>query len=151
MVLRAVGHGFRVCVIFFMKGDFPYGEQKVLATLPNVSVAVFGRPYFVDPNNVKEEDKKEARRALEAARKAITGSEYDVVVLDEVNVASAWGLVEVGDVLKLIEDKPKSVELILTGRYADPRIIEKADLVTEMLAIKHPFENGIPARAGLDY
>jgi len=151
VILRALGHGFRVCIIHFMKGNYPYGEQKTLASLPNVTLAVFGRESFVDPNNVQEEDRKEARKALDAAREAMLSGKYDLVVLDEVNVASAWGLVGLDDVIKLIEDKPENVELILTGRYADQRLIELADLVTEMVAIKHPFNEGIKARPGLDY
>ena len=151
VVLRALGHDFRVCIIHFMKGDYPYGEQKLLASLPNVTVAVFGRPGFVDPRNVQEEDKKEAKRALEAAREAVASGKYDLVVLDEVNVASAWGLVGLDEVIKLVESKPESVELILTGRYADRKLVKLADLVTEMVAIKHPFDQGIKARPGLDY
>jgi len=134
-----------------MKGNFPYGEQKILTSLPNVTLAVFGRLSFVDPNNPAEEDKEEARKALGAGRKAVLSGEYDLVVLDEVNVASAWGLVGVDEVVKLIEDKPEHVEIILTGRYADKRLIELADLATEMTSIKHPFDKGIEARAGLDY
>jgi len=151
VVLRALGHDFRVCIIFFMKGNYPYGEQKALASLPNVTLAVFGRLSFVDPRNVQEEDKREAKKALEAGREAVLSGKYDLVVLDEVNVAAAWGLVGVDEVVKLIEEKPKSVELILTGRYADPKVVKLADLVTEMVAIKHPYDEGIEARAGLDF
>ena len=151
VILRALGHGFRVCIIHFMKGNFPYGEQKILAQLPNVTLSIFGRPSFVDPNNPDEEDRREAKKALDASREAILSGNYDLVVLDEVNVASAWGLVGLDEVIKLIEDKPEPVELILTGRYADKKLIALADLVTEMLVIKHPFEKGIWARAGLDY
>ena len=134
-----------------MKGNYPYGEQKTLARLPNVTLAVFGRVTFVDPDNIEEEDRREARRALDFSREAMLSGKYDLVVLDEVNVASAWGLVGLDDVIKLIEDKPENVELILTGRYADRKLIQLADLVTEMVAIKHPFDQGIKARPGLDY
>jgi cob(I)alamin adenosyltransferase len=81
----------------------------------------------------------------------VLSGEYDLVVLDEINVASAWGLVSVDDVVKLVREKPEHVELILTGRYADDRLIEVADLVTEMKAVKHPFAKGIKARAGCEY
>lgn len=151
VALRALGHGFRVCIIQFMKGNFPYGEQKVLSQLPGVTLKIFGRLSFVDPNNVEDEDRKEGARALEAARVAVFSGTYDLVVLDEVNVASAWGLVDIHDVLKMVRDKPEGVELILTGRYADRRLIRLADLVTEMVEIKHPYNEGIEARAGLDY
>jgi len=151
VVLRALGHDLKICIIFFMKGKFPYGEQKTLAKFPNVDFTVFGSLDFVDPRNVREEDKKEARKALQAGREAMLSGKYDLVVFDEVNVAAAWGLIQVEDIIKLMEDKPEHVELILTGRYADPGIVKRADLVTEMVAIKHPFDEGVKARAGLDY
>jgi len=150
-VVRALGHGLRVYIVFFMKGDFPYGEQKILCQLPNCTVEKFGFQEFVDPAHVKPEEKKEARKALEAARKAMVSLKYDVVILDEVNVAAAWKLIDVDDVVKLIKDKPGKVELILTGRYADPKIIELADLVTDMVKIKHPFDKGILSRKGIEY
>jgi cob(I)alamin adenosyltransferase len=151
VVLRALGHDFRVCIVHFMKGTFPYGEQKSLAGIPNVTVRVFGSLEFVDPHNVKEEDRREARMALEYAREAMLSGKYDLVVLDEVNVASGWGLVPVEDVVNLVREKPEDVELILTGRYADKRLLEVADLVTEMVCVKHPFERGVKARPGVDY
>lgn len=150
-VLRALGHGLKVFVVFFMKGKFPYGEQKILAQLPNVDVAVFGHETFVDPNNVKEEEKVEARKALEAARQAMLSGKFDVVVLDEVNVAAAWKLIDVDEVIRLVAEKPEKVELILTGRYADPKIIELADLVTNMVKVKHPYDKGVRSRKGFEY
>lgn len=149
-VLRALGHGLRVFFVFFMKGKFPYGEQKILAKLPNVDVAVFGQGTFCDPNNVKEEERIEARKALEAARQAMLSGKYDVVVLDEVNIAAAWKLIDVDEVIRLVAEKPEKVELILTGRYADPKIIELADLVTDMVKVKHPYDKGVRARKGFD-
>jgi cob(I)alamin adenosyltransferase len=151
VVLRALGHGLRVHIVFFMKGGYPYGERNTLDQLPNVSFRSFGHEHFVDPHNVKEEEKEQAREALQAARDAIASGGFDLVVLDEVNIAVAWSLLEVEDVLKLIDEKPQNVELILTGRHADQRLIERADLVTEMVEIKHPFEKGIKARRGFDY
>ena len=151
IALRALGHGLRVHIVYFMKGEFPYGEQKTLSQLSNVTFAKFGFETFVDPSNVKPEEKKEARKALEAAREAMLSLDYDVVVLDEVNVAAAWNLINIDEVIKLIGDKPDKVELILTGRYADPRLIEIADLVTEMVKVKHPYDKGILSRQGIDY
>ena len=151
IALRALGHGLRVHIIYFMKGEFPYGEQRILSQLPNVTFARFGFETFVDPDNVKPEEKEEARKALEAARTAMLGLQYDIVVLDEVNVAAAWNLINLEDTIKLIADKPEKVELILTGRYADPRLIEQADLVTEMVKVKHPYDKGTLSREGIDY
>ncbi len=151
LVLRAAGHGLRSHIIFFMKGDYPYGERKSLTYLPNVTFASFGHPHFVDPMNIKEEEREQARRALEEARRAMLSGDYHLVILDEVNVATSFGLLDVGDVVKLIDEKPQNVELILTGRNAHPEIVKMADVVTEMLDIKHPFERGILARKGIDY
>jgi dTMP kinase len=116
-----------------MKGDYPYGEQKVLSQLPNVSFSRFGQRNFVDPANVKPEDKEQASQALKAAQGAVLGGEYDLVVLDEINLAIAWGLVDIEDVVELIKQKPDKVELVLTGRYADARLIELAQLVSDVI------------------
>ena len=151
IVLRALGHGLHVHIIFFMKGEFPYGEQKALSELPNITFDRFGFITFVDPAHVKPEEKEEARKALEAARKAMLSMEYDIVILDEINVAASWNLIDIDDVIKLISNKPEKVELILTGRYADPRLIELADLVTDMVKVKHPYDKGILSREGIDY
>ena len=150
-VIRALGHGLRVYIAFFMKGDYPYGECSILSQLPNVTMENFGTRDFVDPKNIKPEEKGQARRGLAAARRAILSGSYDLVVLDEVNLAVAWNLLELGDVLKLIEEKPVGVELILTGRRADSELVKSADLVTEMLKIKHPYDKGVAGREGIEY
>ena len=151
LVVRAIGHGAKVHIIFFMKGDFPYGELETLSKLPNVTCQTFGHEHFVDPRNVKEEEKGQARQALKAASEAFKSNKFDLVVLDEINVASTWKLIEVDDVLALIASKPKNVELVLTGRYADQRLIDKADLVTNMEEVKHPYKKGTKARKGNEY
>ena len=150
-VIRALGQGLKVYIVYFMKGDYPYGERKILSKLPNVSFDSFGSLEFVNPENVKPEEKEQARMALAAAREAMLSGSYDLVVLDEVNVAAAWKLVELDEVIKLIKDKPQNVELILTGRNADTKLVQIADLVTEMLKIKHPYDEGIKARKGIEY
>jgi cob(I)alamin adenosyltransferase len=150
-VIRALGHGLRVYIVFFMKGDYPYGEHSVLSQLPNVTMESFGTRGFVDPKNIKPEEKGEAEKALAAARKAMLSGDYDLVVLDEVNVAVAFKLVAVDEVLRLIDEKPQNVELILTGRRADSKLVQSADLVTEMLNIKHPYDEGLGAREGIEY
>jgi cob(I)alamin adenosyltransferase len=151
VVLRALGHGLKAYVIFFMKGDYPYGERNILSQLPNAEYISFGSTDFVDPKNVKPQAKQQAHHALDHARDIIINGNYDVVVLDEVNVATAWGLIEADEVLKLVRDKPENMDLILTGRGASTELIEMADLVTECLNIKHPFDRGIMARKGIDW
>jgi len=155
-VLRALGHGLRVYIAYFMKGNYyydgyPCSEYNVLVKLPNVTVASFGQKGFVDPENIKPEERERAKQALAAAREAMLGGNYDLVVLDEVNLAAAWKLVELDEVIKLIGDRPQNVDIILTGRQADNKLIKLADLVTEMVKIKHLHDEGIMARKGIDY
>src|SRR4030043_1868705 len=105
--MRAAGHGLRVHITFFMKGDYPYGEHKSLALLPNISTARFGQLEFVDPENVKPEESEQARQALDDARRAVFSGEYDLVIMDEINVAAAWKLMDVDEVIQLIRGKPE--------------------------------------------
>lgn len=134
-----------------MKAGYPSGEWDVLSGLQNVGIARFGAGPFVNPSDVKPQDKEEAVKALAAARQAVLSGEYDLVVLDEVNIAVAWKLIGLEDVISLIRAKPADVELILTGRGADKEIVRMADLVTEMLNIKHPYDEGTAARRGIEY
>jgi len=151
-IVRAVGHGLRVYIVFLMKGkDYTHGEFNTLTRLPNVTMTSFGQRGWIKKGEVKPEHKEQARLALASAREAMLSSNYDLVVLDEINVAVADKLVEPEEVARLINDKPRNVELILTGRYADPKLIEMADLVSEILMIKHPYTEGITARKGIDY
>jgi len=134
-----------------MKGDYPYSEWNFLSKIPNIKIARFGSRGFTDRENIKPEEMEQARQALAAAREAVLSGDYDLVVLDEVNIAVAWKLVELDEVVRLVGEKPESVELILTGRYADRKLVELADLVTECLKIKHPYDQGVKARPGIDY
>ncbi len=150
-ILRATGHGLKVFIVFFMKGKYPYGEFSSLPKLPNVEVASFGLRCLIDRNNINPEEIKQAELALQTARQAMLSGKYDMVVLDEVNVAVYFKLIPLDDVIKLIEEKPPEVELILTGRYAEGAVIELADLVTEMMKVKHPYDRGVKARKGIEY
>ena len=150
-IIRAAGHGFRIFIVSFMKGDYAYGEYKTLASLPNIEISQFGFRKLTDPGNITPEEKEQARLAMAAARDAVLGGKYDLVVLDEVNVALGYNLIDAEEVIELIDKRPPEVELILTGRYVDNRIIEMADLVTEMVKVKHPFDKGIKARKGIEY
>lgn len=151
IVIRALGHDLRVHIVYFMKGDFRYGEQKVLSQIPKVTFATFGQEGFVDPANIQPEEREQARQAMGEARSAIFSNQFDLIVLDEVNVALAWKLVDLDEMIEIIKDKPDNVELILTGRYADGRITRLADLVTEMIEVKHPYQQGIVSRRGFYY
>lgn len=150
-ILRASGQGLRVFIVFFLKGKYPYGEFSTLTMLPNVDVASFGLRCFIKQSRIKPEEIEQAVLALAAAREAMLGSKYDIIVMDEVNIALWYNLIALDDVVKLIEDKPPEIELILTGRYAEPKLVELADLVTEMVKLKHPYDQGIHARRGIEY
>lgn len=150
-ILRAAGHGLKVFIVFFIKGDYAYGEFSTISKLPNVEFTSFGLRQFIDPTNINPGEKEQAKAALAAAREAVNSGRYDLVVLDEINVALGFKLIEIDDVISLIRDKPSHVELILTGRRADARLIEMADLVTEMVKVKHPFDKGVKARKGIEY
>jgi len=151
LALRAVGRGLKVYVIQFIKGGFDYGELYIVEKIPNLKLATFGRGRFITDVPPSKEDSKLAEEALELAKKVVKSGEYDVVVLDEVNVALNLKMISIDEVLGLVRDKPKHVELILTGRHAPPKIIDAADLVTEMKEIKHPYAQGVPPRKGIEY
>ena len=151
LALRAVGRGLKVYVIQFIKGGFDYGELYVVKRLPNFKMAAFGRGKFVTDVPPTEDDVKLAKEAFELAREVVSGGEYDIVILDEINVALHLKLLGIDEVTDLIRNKPEHVELILTGRHAPPEVVEMADLVTEMREVKHPYSKGVPPRKGIEY
>ena len=151
LALRAVGRELKVFIIQFMKGGGPYGEHLAAPRLaPYLTIIQTGREGWVNRENPDPEDVRLAREALAMAERAVTGGEYDLVILDEVNGAVSFGLIGVDDVLALMKRKQPSVELVLTGRNAADRVIEAADLVTEMREIKHYYKAGVPARIGIE-
>ena len=150
LALRAVGRGLRVCVFQFIKGGGPYGEHLIAEKLaPLFTIIQTGRPGWVNTSDISE-DRRVAQNALEQARSLLSSGEYDLVILDEINGAVGFGLIDVEQVLELISLKPGHVELVLTGRNAHERVIEAADLVTEMREIKHYYKAGVPARTGIE-
>jgi len=151
LVFRAAGHGLRSHVIQFMKGDIRYGELAAAQRLAGlVRISQMGRSSFVDRANPDPEDVRLAREALCLAEASLMSGDYDLVVLDEVNVAMDFGLVPVEDVLRLITAKPAHVELVLTGRNAPQAILEAADLVTEMRNVRHYYDHGVRSRRGIE-
>jgi cob(I)alamin adenosyltransferase len=151
LALRAIGRGLRVYIIQFIKGGFDYGELYVVDRLPNLTLKAFGRGKFVTEKPPGKVDLELAEEALALAEKVVKSGEYDIVILDEINVALNLNLIKIGKVIELIRNKPKHVELVLTGRYAPDEIIEAADLVTEMREVKHPYNKGFQARKGIEY
>jgi len=147
--LRAIGHGAKVYMVQFMKGDKSYGELKV--KVPRLKIVQCGLPTFVDKDNPSKEDRTLARKGLKLAEDAISSGKYDMVILDEVNVAVDYGLVPVDELVRIIRVRPDSVEVILTGRYAHEKLIDLADMVSEIKEIKHHYRKGIQAREGIEY
>ena len=151
LALRAAGSGLRTYIGQFLKGQ-PYGELKALRKLaPWITIEQFGRKGFIHvTENPDEEDIRRARAGLEKCRRAMLSGRYAIVVLDEVNVALYFRLFSVKDVLGLLDQKPADVEIVLTGRYAPPALLRRADLVTEMKEKKHYYARGVRARAGIE-
>jgi len=149
LALRAAGANMKVYIAQFVKG-MKYSEINALAKLQDfITVKQYGRKGFIkrDPD---EEDIQAAREGLHEVREIMCSGEYQMIILDEANIATSYNLFSVDELLDFIEAKPGGVELVITGRTADPRIIEKADLVTEMKEIKHYYQKGVKARKGIE-
>jgi cob(I)alamin adenosyltransferase len=148
LALRAAGQGMKVAFIQFIKGE-PCGEHLFVKQYkPFEIVQISTGDSF---KRSKEQLSREARQTLAYAEQEILSGKYDLVVLDEIFVAISQGLITTRQVEELLDSKPASVELVLTGRNAPPEISQRADLVTEMLMIKHPFTDGTNARRGIEY
>jgi cob(I)alamin adenosyltransferase len=150
LAMRAVGKGYKVYMIQFMKGDINYGELATAEKLEGFTIKQMGRPSFVDRKDPDPVDIQMALEALEHGREIMQKGEHDILILDEVNCAVDWGLIEVDKVVEFIKAKPENLELVLTGRYAPKELIDLADLVTDMKEVKHPFQEGGKARDGIE-
>lgn len=167
IAFRAAGHGFKVCIIQFLKGGSYLGELKAARRIPNIKIYRFGVDCLhrekIDENGnlrcntcrdcflLKQEDRQKSREALDLAEKILKEGSCDLLILDEINVALSKGLVSLDEVLNLIKIKPKNIELIFTGRNAPQELIDKADLVSVLRHLKHPFDKGIGPRKGIEY
>ena len=151
LALRAAGHGYHIFIGQFLKGQ-PYGELRSVRRLsPLVTVRQFGRRGFIHvTENPDDEDIRRARRGFDVSLQAMLSGIYRIVVLDEINVALHFRLLDRKDVELLLDRKPADVELVLTGRYAPSWLIRRADLVTEMKDRKHYYAGGIRARLGIE-
>lgn len=149
LVLRALGHGMKVYIAQFLKG-MDYGELHSLQRFENVTLERFGRPKFIH-GKADEEDRRLAIQGLNRCREVVSSGEYDIVVMDEANVAVFLGLFRVQDLLDVVTKRHERTELIITGRYAPQELIDVADLVTEMVEVKHYYSRGIQARKGIEY
>ncbi|MCX8204819.1 MAG: cob(I)yrinic acid a,c-diamide adenosyltransferase, partial [Candidatus Nezhaarchaeota archaeon] len=150
LALRAAGRGLRGIIIQFMKRG-GYGEVEAIKHVPGVEVQQYGREGFVHPESPEDVDVELAEEALKRAKEAVASGSYDLVILDEVNVALSLGLLKLSEVVELIKEKPTHVELVLTGRGAPKELYELADYVTEFVEVKHPWRAGVVGREGVEY
>ncbi len=149
--LRATGHGLKVLMIQFMKGQIKYGELKAAQHLPLLAIEQYGRAEFVNPENPEEVDRELARRAMLRAQQVIRDKEYDMVILDEINVAVHFGLITIDEVVALLRTVPRDIDVVLTGRYMPERFAEYADMISDIREVKHHFHDGESARQGIEY
>lgn len=150
LALRAWGHGLRVCVVQFMKKGEDYGEVLALRRM-GIEVFQFGSGKLILKGKHCQEDVDCARRALELSRALLCSGEYDMVIMDEVNVALYFELISLEELMEVLDQRDRSVEVICTGRNAPEELKRKADLVTVMRVEKHPYDNGLEARKGIEY
>ena len=154
MALRALGHKRRVCMIQFIKGSWSYGEMDASRLLePDFEMIAAGRGFvgIIDDRTPREEHEKIAGEAVRLATQKVRSGRYDIVILDEINYAVDLRLVRLSDVLGILDARPARVSIVLTGNRAADEIIERADLVTEMREVKHPFRKGVRAKKGIDF
>lgn len=154
IVLRAVGHGYKVGMIQFIKGEWYYGELTSSRRLePEFEMIAAGRGFvgIIDDDHPIEEHQSAAKEAIDIAKDKIASGAYDIIILDEVNYAVKLKLISEQDILDTIAAKPEKTSLVLTGNYVPESVIAVADLVTEMTEIKHPYQKGIKAKKGIDF
>ena len=152
LAIRAWGEGLKILILQFIKGGWKYGELKALNKFsPEITVKQCGEGFTRRGNTDIEKHKQAAQNALNEAKDEMLSGKWDMIILDEINYAIDFDLISLQQVLNLIEQKPETLHLVLTGRNAKPEIIDKADLVTEMTEIKHPFKQGIKAQKGIEF
>ena len=156
LAMRALGRCWKVLIIMFTKGGDDYGELNSFMNLSpaikdNLKIVQAGLDRIVYKNNETEDDVREIKKGWELAKKAIKNDEYQLIILDEANIAIDMGFLDVDEVVEVLKNKPEEMEIVLTGRNAHPKIIEIAHLVSEIKPIKHYWDTGIAARRGIEY
>ncbi len=151
LALRALGNGFRVGIVQFVKGKWQTGERDILAHFPDqVTMKAMGEGFTWETQD-RARDIQAARAAWEEAKRMIADTSYRMVILDELNIVLRYDYLPIGEVLDALGTKPKDTHVVITGRNAKPELIEAADLVTEMTLVKHPFRSGVKAQAGIEF
>lgn len=149
LALRAAGAGLRVYIGQFIKGE-SYSELKIIKKIPNIKIEQYGRGCFIK-NKPKQRDIDLAANGLAQVKQIIARRDYDIVILDEINIALRLGLLKINELINILKSTPKDMELVLTGRGATQKIIKLADLVSEIKDIKHYYKRGIKARKGIEF
>ncbi len=150
--LRAWGEGLKVLILQFIKGGWKYGELKALAKFaPDITVKQCGEGFTRRGNTDMEKHQQAAQKTIAEAKNEMVSGKWDMIILDEINYAVDFGLISENDVLDLIAQKPANLHLVMTGRNAKENVIAKANLVTEMKEIKHPYKEGIKAQKGIEF
>ncbi len=155
LALRAAGHGQKVLILQFIKGSWKTGEAKIMERLrPEIEMEQLGKGFikFADGKlQIMEKDRENAEESLRYAKEKINSGNYDMIILDEINNIIAYGLVDVGEVINIIRERPKRLSLVLTGRGAPGQLVDIADTVSEIREIKHAYSKGIKAKKGIEY
>jgi cob(I)alamin adenosyltransferase len=151
LALRAVGQGFKVAMLQFLKGRETGESQAGMRLAPEMTLRFFGRPGLVNLKSPTPEDLARVREAWEVAKQTLAAGEHDLVILDEINLALAHGLIPLEEALTVLGQRPLRVEVVLTGRRAPQELLALADLVTEMVPIKHYYQAGVRARRGIEW
>jgi len=151
MVFRSLGHGFRVCVIQFIKGSWKYGELVSAKRFDDLlDFHVMGKGFTWDSENI-EEDIKIAQEAWSFAKDVIASEKYDMVVLDELTYLIKYEMIGEDEIVNCLLNRPEGLHVVVTGRDASDSLIKAADLVTDMVLVKHPFDDGLKAQKGIEY
>jgi cob(I)alamin adenosyltransferase len=149
---RALGHGWRVCMVQFIKGKWKPGEVRMASKLPvgQFEVIPMGEGFTWESENL-EKDKATAQQAWGIAKEKLLSGDFQLVILDEITYTITYKFIELDDVLETVRQRPSNVNVILTGRGAHPALVELADLVSEVHEVKHPYRQGILAQVGIEY
>ncbi|MGE0085878.1 MAG: cob(I)yrinic acid a,c-diamide adenosyltransferase [Desulfococcaceae bacterium] len=151
LAFRAVGHGHRVCMIQFIKGSWKYGETETAARLSDLmEFHIMGRGFTWKSDNLAE-DTALAKKAWELAKEKILSRNYRLVILDEMTYLIAYNMLTEAEVLAFLKERPEDVHILITGRNASAGLVEMADMVTEMQAVKHHYNAGIKAQKGIEF